>query len=369
MSPKPKTPGCTGYFIVGTDTGVGKTTVTAALLAAARIRGLRPAPLKPAETGCARAPDGTLIPADGSLLRQAAGIDDYPFDEIIPYRYSMPAAPGVAARYEGRPFSLDRILATRDRLVSLGHTVLFVEGAGGLLVPYGEATRPQPRTKPITRDEGQRRTSQTNLASPHSSAAAQPDNTARRASDKVLGRQQPSVDSQKHQKRGQSGAIDCRASTMNGARRLRRDPDTARLPCTNATHDPSTTARSEIAETAITTADIAALLGLPLIIVARASLGTINHTLLTLAEARRRDLPVAGIILNRVVSARGPDEDDNPTEIARLGNIRVLGTIPHLTPAQRQQMNALAAVAERALDLDVLFAPAGTCQSVINHGS
>ena len=76
-------------------------------------------------------------------------------------------------------------------------------------------------------------------------------------------------------------------------------------------------------------ADVVRALELPILIVARASLGTINHTLLTIFEARRRGLAIAGVILNRVVAARGPDEDDNAAEIERHGAVKVLGIVPH----------------------------------------
>jgi dethiobiotin synthetase len=192
------------YFVTGTDTGVGKTTISVGILSALRTRGKRVAALKPVETGCD--PD----PCDALALQAATG---QPAPPVL-YRFALPVAPAVAARRAGVRIELETIRQAMPRDVDL----LLVEGAGGLLVPY---------------------------------------------TDDLLA------------------------------------------------------------------ADLARVLELPLLIVARASLGTINHTLLTIFEARRRGLTIAGVILNRVVAARGADEDDNASEIERLASVPILGTVPH----------------------------------------
>lgn len=201
------------YFVTGTDTGVGKTTVTAGIIASLRRRGHSVAALKPIETGCA----GDL-PHDGLRLARALGLPDGEAKRIAPIRYATPVAPAVAARIEQAKHDsvtlethIKSVLATRADAV-------FIEGAGGLLVPF---------------------------------------------TDDLLA------------------------------------------------------------------ADIASRHDLPLIVIARASLGTINHTLLTLNEARRRHLRVRGVILNRVTPDVGPDEASNAAEIERLGQVRVLGTVQH----------------------------------------
>jgi dethiobiotin synthetase len=205
------------YFVTGTDTGVGKTFLAAALLTHARARGLRTHALKPAETGCARATDGELLPADGMLLRAAAGDEDLPIDTVVPHRYEAPVAPAVAARREGRPFSLERTLAAARALAATAD-LLVIEGAGGLLVPYG---------------------------------------------DDLLA------------------------------------------------------------------ADLAVRLGAPLLVVARAGLGTINHSLLTVFEARRRGLQVAAVLLNAISPmAADPSIDDNAAEIHRVAGVPVHGPGP-----------------------------------------
>ncbi|MCX7805169.1 MAG: AAA family ATPase, partial [Planctomycetota bacterium] len=75
-------------------------------------------------------------------------------------------------------------------------------------------------------------------------------------------------------------------------------------------------------------ADLAAGIGLPLLIVARAALGTINHTALTISEARRRGLRIAGIVIN---SPDRPDDEDlarsNRAEIERLCGVKVLAAL------------------------------------------
>ncbi len=73
-----------------------------------------------------------------------------------------------------------------------------------------------------------------------------------------------------------------------------------------------------------TMADLIARLGLPVVVVARSGLGTINHTLLTLAELRRRALPVLGVILN------GPEDRENQAAIAHFGQIPILAALPRL---------------------------------------
>lgn len=104
-------------------------------------------------------------------------------------------------------------------------------------------------------------------------------------------------------------------------------------------------------------ADVADKLGFPLLVVARAQLGTINHTLLTLAEARRRGLPVAGVVLVHHTRERAPDVATNAAQIERHGQgVRVLGAMPWIPPADRRDPALLAAAVEAALDVPALLA-------------
>jgi dethiobiotin synthetase len=96
-----------------------------------------------------------------------------------------------------------------------------------------------------------------------------------------------------------------------------------------------------------TTADLAARIGLPLLIVGRMALGTINHVALTVAEAKRRRLAIAGCILNRTEPELGPHEAGNVELIAAVTGQRPLAVIPHLPGDAREDDDRVAdAVAE-----------------------
>jgi dethiobiotin synthetase len=78
-------------------------------------------------------------------------------------------------------------------------------------------------------------------------------------------------------------------------------------------------------------ADLAARLKLPLVIVSRPSLGTINHTLLTVSCAQARGLEVAGIIINNFPARPGLVETDNPGAIEKFAGVPVLAIVPYIT--------------------------------------
>ncbi|MEY2668947.1 MAG: hypothetical protein RJA59_1585 [Pseudomonadota bacterium] len=200
-----------GLFVTGTDTGVGKTEVAAALVSEWRARGLDVGAMKPAQSGVE---DG--LPTDADRLRQAAGGAD-PAELVCPYSLPAPLAPAVAARLAGVEISLDRVLACAAEL-SRRHAALLVEGAGGLLVP---------------------------LTGSH------------------------------------------------------------------------------------TYADLAVALAMPVLVVARAGLGTVNHTALTCEALRARGLAIRGVVLNRAGASSDPSEPHNAAEIERLTGVRVLASIPH----------------------------------------
>jgi len=207
-----------GLFVTGTDTGVGKTEVTVALLAGWRARGRDVAGMKPAQSGVRPGE-----PSDADRIRAASGGGDGA-ELVCPYSFAAPLAPAVAARLEGRAISFDHVLGCAREL-SRHHAALLVEGAGGLLVPL---------------------TSQQ------------------------------------------------------------------------------------------TYADLAWALGMPVLVVARAGLGTVNHTALTCETLRIRGLEVRGVVLNRPTDETDPSEPYNPGEIERLTGVRVLASLPHLPdPAER----------------------------------
>ncbi len=201
-----------GYFVTGTDTGVGKTVAACALVRALRATGRQVGVMKPIETGV-----GEAGPLDALALRRAAQSDDR-LEDICPQRFALPAAPTVAAEAEGRRVDAGAVLDAYDRLAA-AHPLLVVEGAGGLLVP---------------------------------------------------------------------AAVD------------------------------------------LSMADLAAELGLPLVVVARAALGTINHTLLTLEAAGARGLPVAGVVISHTDGALSDADAANLGALRRaLGEV-LAGEIPPL---------------------------------------
>lgn len=83
--------------------------------------------------------------------------------------------------------------------------------------------------------------------------------------------------------------------------------------------------------------DLIARLGLPVVLVARTGLGTINHSLLSLEALAVRRLPVAGVIFS------GPPHPDNVAAVARFGGVPVLGTVPRLEPLTPQAVAEAAA--------------------------
>jgi dethiobiotin synthetase len=202
-----------GLLVTGTDTGVGKTVVAAAVISALRGRGLPVRALKPLITGLDDPPDPAW-PLDHELLARAGG---HAADEVMLLGYGPPVSPHLAAELSGepvRPGELER----RIRAAARDGEVLVVEGVGGLLVPIA----------------------------------------------------------------------------------------------------PGYDVRS-----------LAVALALPLVVVARPGLGTINHTLLTLEAARGRGLRVAGVVLNPWPDEPGEIELSNRSTIEELGGVTV-SVLPRL---------------------------------------
>ena len=119
-----------GIFVTATDTGVGKTLVTAALVAHLTQRGIDVGVMKPIETGVSRS---NKAQSDGARLRRAAGSHD-PMAEVCPYVFRLPVVPLSAARAEGTTVRVATIMRTFRTLQSR-HEVLLVEGVGGVHVP------------------------------------------------------------------------------------------------------------------------------------------------------------------------------------------------------------------------------------------
>jgi len=234
-----------GYFVTGTDTGVGKTTVSRSLLAAATARGLHTRCFKPVESGCSRAADGALVPRDAHALWEATDRTQ-PLESVCLYRFEEPVAPGVAATRLGTSIDLGAITAAVAAIRAASPDLLLVEGAGGLLVPLGG---------------------------------------------------------------GQS------------------------------------------------IANLAILLGLPLLIVARPTLGTINHTLLTIEAAHRRGLVTQGVIFSSGSAVEAADISSNAAEIWSGSGVPVVGTLPY---QHDLSLDRLAAAVEAVPGLaGLLPVPAG----------
>lgn len=211
-----------GIFITGTDTGVGKTIVAAALARLLREKGVNVGVMKPVTSGCSEE-NGRLRSDDAELLAWGAGTD--PTDpDFAPYLLREPLAPSVAAENDGVRIDFSRIKGAYERLAAR-HDYLIIEGAGGLMVPL-------------------------------------------------------------------SGGL--------------------------------------------LIADLVSHLSLPLLVVARPSLGTVNHTCLTCFSAKQMGLRVSGIIINNIPEAPGKAEQSAPHLIASLAGAPILGMFAHC-PAEDQQ--------------------------------
>lgn len=237
-----------GFFITGTDTGVGKTVIAGALILIIRHLGFRVCGMKPIETGCLRTEslerraeskikDTLLIPADGMFLKEIADTDNS-IDLITPVRFENPLAPFPASEIEGIPVDIEKIKEAYAEL-SRKYDAIVVEGIGGLLVP------------------------------------------------------------------------------------LRRD---------------------------YFVLDLARDFGLPVIIVSRPGLGTINHTLLTVHYAMKEGLAIAGIIINySLPPEKTLAEGTNPEIIRRISPVPILGIFPHL---EDKESIALEKAAAKSLDVE-----------------
>lgn len=139
MAPRPVADGARdpralhGLFVTGTDTGVGKSVVAAAIVAALRERGVPVQARKPVVTGLDE-PGDAEWPPDHVLLAGAAGSDP---EEVVSIGYGPPVSPHLAAELQGGdPPSVGSLAAAVRARAEPGVTVV-VEGVGGLLVPLG----------------------------------------------------------------------------------------------------------------------------------------------------------------------------------------------------------------------------------------
>ncbi|MBI3592173.1 MAG: dethiobiotin synthase [Nitrospirae bacterium] len=239
-----------GIFITGTDTGVGKTIVSAVIIRAMMKKGINIGAMKPIETGCKKtAVSGqqsavkegtTLIPSDGMFLKEMAEMDDS-IDLITPIRFEHPLAPMVASEIEKRQVEINKIFDAYDALFKK-YNFMVVEGVGGLLVPINK-------------------------------------------------RQEAKGKRQK----------------------------------------------------AYFVADLIKDLKLPVIVVARPTLGTINHTLLTVNHALKEGIDALGVIINFY---NPPDdsiaEKTNPDVLRQLCPVPVIGTMPYIRDVNKDNIENTA---------------------------
>ncbi|MBR0347583.1 MAG: dethiobiotin synthase [Rudaea sp.] len=121
-------------YITGTDTGVGKSLVSASLLAALNARGARAVGMKPIASGSESTPAG-LRNADAELLL-AHGAGKPAYAEVNPYTFADPIAPHLAAADQGVEIEVARIRSAFTTL-SANADIAVVEGVGGWMAPLG----------------------------------------------------------------------------------------------------------------------------------------------------------------------------------------------------------------------------------------
>ncbi|MCQ2028268.1 dethiobiotin synthase [Stutzerimonas zhaodongensis] len=121
------------FFITGTDTEVGKTTIAAALLHAARQAGLSTAAAKPVASGCERTTDGLRNNDALALLGECSLSMRY--EQVNPFAFEPAIAPHLAAREAGIELSVAKLLQPVRDMLEMGADFSVVEGAGGWRVP------------------------------------------------------------------------------------------------------------------------------------------------------------------------------------------------------------------------------------------
>lgn len=124
-----------GFYVTGTDTGIGKTVASTALLHALRARVLRAVGMKPLASGCERTPQGWRN--DDALALQAASDPQPAYADLNPYALPLPLAPELAAREAGVTVELAPILEAYARLQAQADVVV-VEGVGGWAAPLSD---------------------------------------------------------------------------------------------------------------------------------------------------------------------------------------------------------------------------------------
>lgn len=121
-----------GVFIVGTDTDVGKTVVTAGLMHVLRSNGYNAAYFKAALSGALEV-EGKLIPGDTKLVSEVSKLEEA-YENITPYVYKTAVSPHLAARLENNPMDLD-IVREKYAYLKKNYDFIIAEGSGGIVCP------------------------------------------------------------------------------------------------------------------------------------------------------------------------------------------------------------------------------------------
>lgn len=121
------------YFVTGTDTEIGKTTIAAGLLHAARLRGLSTAAAKPVASGCQRTPQG--LRNDDALALLAQCSLPLRYEEVNPLAFEPAIAPHLAAREVGVELTVASLASPVRAILARNADFSLVEGAGGWRVP------------------------------------------------------------------------------------------------------------------------------------------------------------------------------------------------------------------------------------------
>jgi dethiobiotin synthetase len=124
-----------GYFITGTDTGVGKTVVTLGLMAHLQAQGKTVAAMKPVASGCERTAAG-LVNEDALQLQRQSSVA-LPYALLNPYAFEPPIAPHIAAAQAGVTIAIETIRSACDDIAARADCIL-VEGVGGWQVPLNK---------------------------------------------------------------------------------------------------------------------------------------------------------------------------------------------------------------------------------------
>ncbi|MBM3111982.1 dethiobiotin synthase [Pseudomonas sp. P66] len=122
-----------GYFIAGTDTDVGKTTVAAGLLHAAQLAGLTTLGAKPVASGCIATAKG--LRNDDAMALIAQSSIKLPYEQVNPFAFEPAIAPHLAAREAGVVLSVQGLLTPMRQILEQGADFTLIEGAGGWRVP------------------------------------------------------------------------------------------------------------------------------------------------------------------------------------------------------------------------------------------